>query len=247
MPPTDHGARPSRWPHLPDGRVQVGIGPGAWILSGWPEDEPRGDLARFLEELGSPPARHAALTGAEVVGEGPLADRIRSALAVPVDPGSDPRPRPSPHRVGSVEGDPVVLVRDYLVPVGTARRPDLVGRAVLPVVAQTARIVVGPWTATSIEGSPCLHCLDLHRRDRSAQWPTVAAALDDPLTALHPPRHDSPVVDIACALAVLLSRHPDARPTGLAHEVGPAPPHVVTRRWERHPACPWHSSRSDAA
>lgn len=162
-----------------------------------------------------------------VLGHGPLASRVRTHLT-----GAD---GPAP------EDGVVVLVSAYAVPVGTARRPDLAAVPVLPVVAQTHRVVVGPWVG--LAGGPCLHCLDLHRTDADAAWPALAAALDDPTTCPSPPRHADDVVGLVAALTGLLvgglgrDGHDES---GLAYEVGSQRPHLVLRRWPVHPACPWH-------
>ena len=123
----------------------------------------------------------------------------------------------------------------------TAPRLHLESEAVLPVVAQSSRVVVGPWTG--LRTGPCLHCLDLHRVDADPAWPALAAALDDPVTCPSPPRHSADVVALVTALAGLLvaGLGGDGRDEdGLAYEVGAQRPHLVLRRWPVHAACPWH-------
>lgn len=231
---------PSRGPggpsplRRPDGLVQLGLGPGAWLVQGWDPDtcgphDPATDLLRGL--VVRPPVPDARVPWT-VLGDGELARRLRGDSPAeehgPVAPGDPP---------------PVVLVSDYLVPVGSLRRADLAGRAVLPVVVQPARIVVGPWTGPG--PGPCLHCLDLHRRDRDASWPALAAAFEDPRRTDEPPVHDPVVLDLACALTrLLVSAAVVDVPLAarLSYEVGAQSPHLVTRRWPVHPACPWHRS-----
>ena len=233
---TQHGV--AWWPTGSDGRLQVGVGAGAWRVDGWVRpDHPEDPGWQFLRRLGSASAAPPRDDRVPVVrGEGPVADALRLALWATTSgrvsgPGAAGRRRtePSPR---------VVLVHDHAVPVGTARAPGVVGRAVLPVVAQTARIVIGPWTG--LPGSPCLHCLDLHRRDRDPGWPGAAAALVDPLTAPLPPDHPPEVLDAVTALVVLLTRSAIPPVVGTAHEIGASPPHLVARRWPPHPGCPWH-------
>lgn len=213
----------------PDGRLQVGVGAQAWLVEGWSPDPTSSQdpaTALLCGLAGSGPAR--GLPPYRVSGHGELAAELREGLA-------------------STLGEPaqdgvVVLVSDYAVPVGTARRPDLVAAPVLPVVAQTSRVVLGPWTG--LAGGPCLHCLDLHRHDHDPGWPLLAAALDDPVTSLVPPRHGCGVVALVRALAAVLVAgvRRDGRGThALAYEVGRDQPHLVTRRWPAHPACPWHT------
>ena len=218
----------SRWPVLPDGSLQAGLGPGAWLVRS--ASDAGEEALELIDRLGAtPPPRAPSLT-VEVQGTGELAESLRRSLGPDARTAEDRGP----------SGGAVVLVCSYLVPIGAAGRPSLTGRPVLPVVSQTGRVVVGPWTG--LDDGPCLHCLDLHRRDRNACWPSIATALDDPLTALHPPRHTTPVLETVRALTVLLLTSGGRGVTpGLAHEVGPRPPHVVTRRWARHADCPWHS------
>lgn len=219
----------------PDGRLQVGLGPRSWLVQGWSPpthpsatgDGPASGLVRALAGGGSWSAGGEARPPPyRVTGHGVLATRVRAHLAA----------------AGGTESDDgvVVLVSAYAVPVGTARRADLEATPVLPVVAQTHRVVVGPWAG--LAGGPCLHCLDLHRTDADPAWPALAAALDDP-TAPSPPRHAEDVVGLVTALTVLLvgGLGRDGRDeAGLAYEVGAQRPHLVLRRWSAHPACPWH-------
>lgn len=55
-------------------------------------------------------------------------------------------------------------------------------QAHLAVTIREGAAVIGPFVPAT--GGPCLNCVDLHRRDRDAQWPTVAAAQ---ATARHEP------------------------------------------------------------
>lgn len=231
MQQADPSRRASRWPVLPDGSLQAGLGPGSWLVRSW--SDAGAEALDLIDRLGSTPPPQPAAVRAEVQGTGELAESLRHSLGVE---------GPAAGHDHAPDG-PVVLVCSYLVPIGAAGRPGLDGRPVLPVVSQTGRVVVGPWTGLAV--GPCLHCLDLHRRDRNASWPSIATALDDPLTALHPPRHTTTVLDVVRALTVLLvtSVGQDRTP-GLAHEIGPNPPHVVTRRWARHGRCPRHAGPS---
>lgn len=241
--PPIHRPYPGSAPaHLvrPDGRVQVGIGPGAWLVDGWApasasDRDPSTAVVRGLTgALETVPASRTGLRPWTVSGGDALAEELRRRLRAADPLGSV--------EAGSPTGDgAVVLVSPYLVPVGAVGRSDLLGRSVLPVVAQTARVVVGPWSGEP--HGPCLHCLDLHRRDRDAQWPALAAALDDPLTGLAPPAHPVHVLELVGAAVVVLvtawSRG-ERVDTGVGYEFGPGAPHVVTRRWSVHPACAWH-------
>ncbi|KUG59380.1 hypothetical protein AVL62_06815 [Serinicoccus chungangensis] len=237
------------WPLGPDGALQLGVGPGAWAVAGGLPPGPAETLGwRVVERLATAPgSRHRDVTPTDVRGPGHLVGTLRACLAptaAPLPPtgaGRDDRPAsPSPRPAWpSPTGRAVVTVHDHVVPVGTARQPGLTGRPVLPVVAQSTRVVIGPWTG--LAGGPCLHCLDLHRRDRDPAWPARAAALEDPLTAPLPPAVPDEVLRAVVALVALLTARVPATATGDAHEVGPWHPHLVTRRWSRHVACPWHA------
>lgn len=249
-----------RLPHLirPGGRVQVGVGPGSWLVEGWlPRPDSSGDpasqlLRRLAGQAVGAPGRAARLS-ATVSGDGQLAVRLRRAVGradLDVDHAGPAEGSTAPvaaARAADLPGDRaplVVLVSHYLVPVGSARRPDLRGRRLLPVVEQTGRVVVGPWLAPP--AGPCLHCLDLHRRDRDAEWPAIAAQLEDPLTSPPPPLHPPEVLDVVEALVVLLvlaAARAAGIDTAVCYEVGAETPHVVTRRWTVHPVCPWHRPR----
>ncbi|WP_151526143.1 hypothetical protein [Serinicoccus kebangsaanensis] len=227
------------WPTGVDGRLQVGVGPGAWSVDGWVRPDRPEDVGwQFIRRLGAdvvgPQPERRSL---EVRGEGQLAEALRAAVWSTQGRGGAAAASPARGRTAD-HPRRVVLVRDHLVPVGTAGRPDVVGRRVLPVVAQTARVVIGPWTG--LPGGPCLHCLDLHRRDRDPGWPQVAQSLVDPATAPLPPRHQPEVVHAVVSLIVLMTGSAAGPAVGVAHEVGPRPPHLVTRRWPAHPGCPWH-------
>lgn len=82
--------------------------------------------------------------------------------------------RPSP---GSFEPDLVVLVSEHVL--DSRVGDDLVRRDVdhLGVVVDTARVVVGPLVLPG--RSPCMRCLDLHRRDRDPAWLHLVAQLLD--------------------------------------------------------------------
>ena len=187
----------------PDGRLQVGLGPRAWLVQGWPStrssaagEAAASGLVRALAGAGGTSAGvGASLPPYRVVGHGVLAHRVRTHLAV-----------------GGAESDDgvVVLVSAYAVPVGTARQPDLAAAPVLPVVAQTHRVVIGPWAG--LGRGPCLHCLDLHRTDGDPAWPTLAAALD-------PRRHE----------VTLFEEQPGRSGTGAALALWPSAVRALSR------------------
>ncbi|MFB9731208.1 hypothetical protein [Ornithinimicrobium kibberense] len=168
-------------------------------------------------------------TAVRVRGAGPIARRLRRTLAPVLLDGEDEDGRA-----------PEVAVHQHVVPPDVGLAAARSGRTVLPVVVQPRRVVVGPVTVPT---GPCLHCLDLHRRDRDPRWAVVATHLGHPVEQVRP----TPVPEVLQAAAeglvlLLLEAVRDRRPVqpGLTHEVGLQTPHVVTRRWPVHPACPWH-------
>lgn len=236
------GPTPRHWLQRPDGRIQLGLGPGAWVVDGLGAAVTHhGPATLVVEQLEratqASPVPASTSRPFLVVGSGQVADALRSSTEAPVLRDlCDVREAGAP-------SPPLVLVSPYLIPVGSARHPGIVGRRVLPVVPQTGRVVVGPWIGDP--RGPCLHCLDLHRCDRDRHWPRLAAALDDPLTAPAPPTHSPLVIAAVGALIALVTSTLRRQTTGLAHEVGPEPPHLVSRQWTVHPSCPWHEPGQD--
>jgi hypothetical protein len=220
----------------PDGGRQVGVGPGAVVLhpgAGARGLETAEVLGPALAGVGPvpPPAttREADRPlSCAVTGTGALASRLRRACADrPAGPG----------RTAGLE----VLVHQHVVPLDVGVTVARSGRPTLPVVAQRQRVTVGP--VVGVGPGPCLHCLDQHRRDRDAAWPALAVALGHPAEQVVPVELPAPLLQAAEGLVLLLvSSVLAGRPVsaGLAHELGPCAPHVVTRRWAVHPACPWH-------
>ncbi len=217
----------------PDGGWQVGVGPGAVVLRRVDGKDAGAGEVLGVALAGVPPAlppgqqadADAATPGCAVLGAGPLASRLRRTLR-----GGDPDP----------EGRVQVVVHHHVVPPDVGLAVSRSGPPTVPVVVQGRRALVGPVVGL---GGPCLHCLDLHRRDRDAAWPQLATALGHPLEQLGP-------VDLPEAMAravegvvlLLVSAVLAGRPVamGLAYELGPGAPHVVVRRWAVHPGCRWH-------
>jgi bacteriocin biosynthesis cyclodehydratase domain-containing protein len=128
-----------------------------------------------------------------------------------------------------------------LAPVGalTARpAPALLGRAHLAVWIREGRGVVGPLVLPG--ASSCLHCHDLHRRDRDPLWPRIAAQLaSDPMEA--PPCEAPLAMAVAALGAAQALAHLDGEPapTTLDGTLEVTLPDLTVRRrsWQPHPEC----------
>jgi len=111
-------------------------------------------------------------------------------------------------------------------------------------------ILVGPLVAPG--GSPCLRCLDLHRRGRDPAWPLLVAQLattgEDAATA----STATTIIAVGVAVDQVLGYLDglDVVTIGASIEVGP-PIHLRRRSWAAHPRCdcalrprPRHRSRT---
>ncbi|MFC6422692.1 hypothetical protein [Ornithinimicrobium tianjinense] len=212
---------PSRPEDVPE--LRLGVGPGALMAS---QAGPR----RLAETIGAAlawPSRPTGRPTCPVLGAGPVARHLSLLLG----------------GVAATEqsAGPAVQVHHHVIPPDVALTTSRAGLLRLPVVVQPRRIVVGP--LSGLPEGPCLHCLDLRRRDRDPAWPEVATALGHPARQLEPVPVVPEVLATAEGVVMLLIASVVAhRPVaaGLAHEIGPHAPHVVTRTWTRHPECPWH-------
>ncbi|CAN7281994.1 hypothetical protein LJR027_001231 [Terrabacter sp. LjRoot27] len=152
--------------------------------------------------------------------------------------------------------DLVVLVGS---PVVDPRRGDLWlrhGVPHLPVAPAGPRTVVGPLVDGS-PGGPCLWCLDRHRADRDAAWPTLMsqATPTRSLALAGPPegRHDGlapglsqlVVGSVTLLVTGVLEGHPP--PPGVSVEVSLPWPRMDHRRWPTHPLCPAHPAAGATA
>jgi bacteriocin biosynthesis cyclodehydratase domain-containing protein len=143
-------------------------------------------------------------------------------------------------QVSSVRSDNV----DFVVRVGDRHPPALARRGLrlhalprLEVTVRLGTVLVGPLVRPA--GSPCRHCLDLHRRDRDPAWPVLAAQL-----ATAPPGVGEP-----CALTTAMAGAAFAADEVLAYLDGgsvrteaaiveiPRPGEFRRRAWSAHPRC----------
>ncbi|GAA6524499.1 hypothetical protein [Intrasporangium sp. DVR] len=113
----------------------------------------------------------------------------------------------------------------------------------LPVVAEDTRATVGPLVEPTLTG-PCLWCLDLHRADRDAAWPTVLAQVCGAPGDLVPPdsgaETDPALAHLVAGCIALFARRllgGAAVPPGISVEVSLPWPRMDHRRWAIHPRC----------
>lgn len=113
------------------------------------------------------------------------------------------------------------------------------GAAVLPVVLDEGRCVVGPWAAAG--RTPCLRCADLARASWSSSWAGHWPTLD------RPDRPHAVGAELAQSVAALIvsdvlaacDRQP-VRTVGARLTVGPEPTRATRLTVAFHPDCPCH-------
>lgn len=106
----------------------------------------------------------------------------------------------------------------------------------LAVAVRDATVVVGPLVLPG--QTPCLNCLDLHRRDRDPGWPAVAAQLQSSPEATDPVAATTALAAAAYAAAEVLA-HIDGgvpRTLGATVEISGAG-EWIRRSWSQHPRC----------
>lgn len=191
--------------------------------------------------VSTPQTRSASI---RIHGRGPLSDLLAGALRC-----SGARVRHSSRNHAAVRpgSTDLVVLSDYLVADPQVVR-DLHDARVphLPVRIRDGTGLVGPLVIPGL--TSCLQCADLHRSDRDAAWPAVAAQL----------RHAVGNADRATVLATAalalneVTRVIEAvsRSAGDTRLSGDPPPTLDTtlefdvrtgsttsRRWSRHPRC----------
>lgn len=168
-----------------------------------------------------------------VPGHGRVVDRIRTELAsagcqvTTQDDGAVP------------PADLVVVCAPDAVTPDAGRDWQAAGTAQLPVVVRAGGVVIGPLIHPGT--SPCLRCLDLHRRDKDAAWPRILSQIScgaaELTRAVDAPEAESAAVAALVALVALESLGSPNPVLGVSWEVSLPWPEVRTRRWERHPHC----------
>jgi len=178
-----------------------------------------------------------------VHGRGPLSDLLLSSLRCS---GARVGHSRAPKAAAPPEATDLVVLADYLVTeprllreLHAARLPHL------PVRTRDGSGLVGPLV---IPGrTSCLACADLHRSDRDAAWPAVAAQLRGTVGNAD---RATVLATVALALDQVERVLRAVRDTGTADGLAEAPVVVDTtyefdvttrtttvRRWSRHPRC----------
>lgn len=173
-------------------------------------------------------------------GRGPLSELLSNALRCS---GTRVTRSNQPHAVVTADRTDLVVLADALVADPRVLR-DLHTERVphLPVLVRDGIGLIGPLVLPGV--TSCLACADLHRRDRDAAWPAVAAQLRSTISTA-----DRATLMGTAALAltqvdrVVRAIRADsgavAAPMTLdtTVEFDVADGSVVTKRWSRHPGC----------
>jgi bacteriocin biosynthesis cyclodehydratase domain-containing protein len=116
----------------------------------------------------------------------------------------------------------------------------------LPVSVRDGTVVLGPLVRPG--HTPCLNCVDLHRRDRDPDWPAVAAALTRRPDADEAVEATTALAGTAYAVAEVLAHIDGAIPRTLGATVEIATPgNPVRRQWTQHPECGCRRRRARTA
>jgi bacteriocin biosynthesis cyclodehydratase domain-containing protein len=175
-------------------------------------------------------------------GRGPLSELLVQALRCS---GARIAHSSQPHAAVSPSAVDLVVLSDYLVADPRMVR-DLHRRGVphLPVRVRDGTGLVGPLVIPGV--TSCLGCADLHRSDRDAAWPAIAAQLRDTVGVA-----DRATLLATAALALSQVNRVIAAVRGQEAVPDPAPPpalnatlefdvnagSIVAREWTKHPMC----------
>lgn len=187
-------------------------------------------------------SRQAARAPAiRVHGRGPLADLLVDALRCS---GARIKHSHHPHAVVRPEGTDLVVLTDFLVVEPRLLR-DLHDARVphLQVRVRDGVGVIGPLVLPGL--TSCLACADLHRSDRDAHWPAVAAQLRDTVGAAG---RATVLATAALALSQIdtvltairdgdEAQLPAPATLSTTLEFDAATHTIATRHWPRHPLC----------
>ena len=173
-----------------------------------------------------------------VHGRGPLSELLVEALRCS---GARVKQCSQPHAaVTSAEADLVVLSDNLVADPRMLRDLHSQGVAHLAVRVRDGTGLVGPLVVPGV--TSCLGCADLHRRDRDAAWPAVAAQLRDTVGVA-----DRATLLATAALALSQvnkvigavrgseSEPPTSLNATLEFDVHAGS--IVVRQWPKHPLC----------
>lgn len=195
--------------------------------------------AGVATECRQPRGRAASI---RIHGRGPLSELLTEALrrsGARVAHSSQPHAAVSPATV-----DLVVLSDSLVADPRMVRDLHALGVAHLPVRVRDGTGLVGPLVIPGV--TSCLGCADLHRADRDAAWPAIAAQLRGTVGVA-----DRATLLATAALALSQVNRVIAAVRGQEAVPDPAPPpalnatlefdvnagSIVARRWTRHPLC----------
>lgn len=188
-----------------------------------------------------PDARHRPVS-VRVHGSGPLSDLLAGALSCS---GTRVRTSRFGHVAVSRDAADLVVLSDFLVADRRLVR-DLhrAGVPHLPVRIRDGTGLIGPLVLPG--ATSCLNCADLHRSDRDASWPALAAQLEGTVGS-----GDRATVLATAAVALNQVDQVIDAIRGGGHRAAPPPTLDATlefdigsrttmvRRWSRHPLCDW--------
>ncbi|MCV7104125.1 TOMM precursor leader peptide-binding protein, partial [Mycobacterium palustre] len=196
--------------------------------------------AGVATEYRRPRGRAASI---RIHGRGPLSELLADALRCS---GARVAHSSQPHAAVSPDSVDLVVLTDYLVADPRMVR-DLHRQGVphLPVRVRDGTGLVGPLVIP--RATSCLGCADLHRSDRDAAWPAIAAQLRDTVGVA-----DRATLLATAALALSQVNRVIAAVRGQESVPDPAPPaalnatlefdvnagSIVAREWTKHPLCP---------
>ncbi|GFG63757.1 hypothetical protein MKUB_12470 [Mycobacterium kubicae] len=174
-------------------------------------------------------------------GRGPLSDLLVQALRCS---GTKVGHSSQPHAGVAHPAVDLVVLSDYLVTDPRLVRDLHNGRVPhLPVRVRDGTGLVGPLVIPGV--TSCLACADLHRSDRDAAWPAIAAQLRDAVGVA-----DRATLLATAALALSQINQVIAAVRGQLASTDPPPAlnatlefdlattSIVARRWTKHPLCP---------
>lgn len=205
--------------------------------------EPIDDLVANLVNAGVVSSQRPSMVRTPTVrvhGRGPLSDLLVASLRCS---GARVGQSRAPKASAPPENTDLVILADYLVAEPRLLRELHAARvAHLPVRVRDGHGLVGPLVYPG--RTSCLGCADLHRSDRDASWPAVAAQLRGTVGNAD---RATVLATVALALdqvervlrAVRDTGGPDVgagvRDTTIEFDV--ATRTTVERRWSRHPQC----------